>query len=307
MAQSVLLAGASGMLGSRIAFHLVQDPQARLRLLLRPGTMQDGAKARALGPVLERGAEILHGDLSDRASLERAVAGIDVVVSALQGASPVMIDGQVALAKAAHRAGVRRMLPSDFALDLFRTPPGENRHYDMRRQADAAIDALGFEKIHVLNGVFMDLFVDSKARMLDFDRAEARFWASGQERFETTSVEDTARMTARVALDRTVASGKFAFAGSVIAMDGIVAAVETVTGRHFTRRSMGSLDDLRNAIAKARSDDPQGMMADILTYQLYMADGRAGLTNLQNDRYPDLQLTAFADFARQALGQGNAQ
>lgn len=295
------------MLGSRIAFHLVQDPQARLRLLLRPGTMQDGAKARALGPVLERGAEILHGDLSDRASLERAVAGIDVVVSALQGASPVMIDGQVALAKAAHRAGVRRMLPSDFALDLFRTPPGENRHYDMRRQADAAIDALGFEKIHVLNGVFMDLFVDSKARMLDFDRAEARFWASGQERFETTSVEDTARMTARVALDRTVASGKFAFAGSVIAMDGIVAAVETVTGRHFTRRSMGSLDDLRNAIAKARSDDPQGMMADILTYQLYMADGRAGLTNLQNDRYPDLQLTAFADFARQALGQGNAQ
>lgn len=305
MVQSVLLAGATGMLGRRIAHHLANDPDARLRLLLRPGTMADADKARALQPILQTGAEVVHGDLSDQESLERAVIGMDVVVSAVQGGPSVMIDGQVALAEAARQAGVRRFLASDFALDLFRTPPGEHRLYDMRRQADAAIAALGLEHVHVLNGAFMDLFVGSGARIMDFEQGTARFWGTGEERFETTSVEDTARMTARVALDRTVESGRFAFAGDVISMAAVVAAVEAASGRRFERRPRGSLDDLRRTIGQARHDDPQGTSADILTYQLYMADGRASLTDLQNARYPDIRLASFTDFASQALGAGD--
>ena len=48
MTQLVLLAGATGMLGRRIAHHLTREPDARLRLLLRPGTMADARKAKAL-------------------------------------------------------------------------------------------------------------------------------------------------------------------------------------------------------------------------------------------------------------------
>jgi uncharacterized protein YbjT (DUF2867 family) len=304
MTQLVLLAGATGMLGRRIAYCLTREPDARVRLLLRPGTMADAGKAKALAPIVERGAKIVFGDLGNPASLERAVTGVEVVVSAVQGASPVMIDGQVALAEAAQRAGVRRILPSDFALDLFRTPPGEHRLYDMRRQADAAIAALSLEHINVLNGAFMDLFVDGAGRMIDLHHATARFWGTGDELFETTSVEDTARMTARAAVDRTLGSGKFAFAGDILSMEAVVAAVEAATGRSFERRLLGSLDELRRTIAEARRDDPSGMGAEILTYQLFMADGRAGLTNLQTTRYPDIHLAPFAEFARMALGIG---
>jgi nucleoside-diphosphate-sugar epimerase len=37
MSQTVLVAGATGMLGGRIAHHLLAEPDATVRLLVRPG------------------------------------------------------------------------------------------------------------------------------------------------------------------------------------------------------------------------------------------------------------------------------
>ena len=84
MTQTVLLAGATGMLGSQIAHHLLDQPEARLRLLVRGG---NPGKRAALGPLLARGAEVIEGDLADRASLDRATRGVDVIVSAVPGRS----------------------------------------------------------------------------------------------------------------------------------------------------------------------------------------------------------------------------
>ena len=81
MTQTVLLVGATGMLGSRIAHHLLAQPGAHVRLLVR----DPGASKPALDPLSARGAEIIAGDLADAASLDRATHGIDVVVSAVQG------------------------------------------------------------------------------------------------------------------------------------------------------------------------------------------------------------------------------
>ncbi|MEJ7710494.1 MAG: hypothetical protein WKF84_11660 [Pyrinomonadaceae bacterium] len=41
MTQTVLLAGATGMFGSQIARHLLDQPQARVRLLARGGETAD--------------------------------------------------------------------------------------------------------------------------------------------------------------------------------------------------------------------------------------------------------------------------
>ena len=296
--QPILLAGATGMLGSHIARGLLDQPDARLRLLVRSGNK---VKRATLDPLLTRGAEIIEGDLTDRSSLDRATQGVDVIVSAVQGGPDIIIiDGQVALAETGRRNGVRRILPSDNALDLFKAIPGEHPMFDLRRTADEAIAAAGIEHIHVLQGAFMALFAPGMGT-LDYEARTVTFWGDGTQPIEVISLEDTARMVARVALDRTVGGGKFAFAGDRISILGAAHVVEEQTGRRFERRWLGSEADLRAALAQAAKDTSNLFAAIMLAYQLTMLTGQISLSDLQNDRYLDVQLESFAAFAARAL------
>lgn len=298
MNQSVLLAGATGMFGSHIARHLLDQPGARLRLLLR--SADDAGKQKVLKPLLDRGAEFVEGDLADRASLDRATQGIDVIVSAVQGGPNVIIDGQVALAEAAKRNGVRRILPSDYALDLFKATPGEHMMFDLRRKADQAIAEIGIEHVHVLQGGFMEMF-GPRMGTFDYDAGTVAYWGDGTRPIDCTSVESTASMLAHVAMDRCVGSGKFAFAGDRISILDAAKVIEAQTGRTFKRHSMGSEADLRAAKAKAEKDPSDQITPVMLAYQLYMLTGQTALTNLQNDRYDCVKLETFAQFAARKL------
>ena len=298
MTQAVLLVGATGMLGRRIARHLLDQPEARLRLLVRGGDA--AGKRAALDPLLARGAEIMGGDLADRASLDRATQGTDVIVSAVQGGPDIIVAGQVALAKAGRRNGVRRILPSDYALDLFKATPGEHAMFDLRRTADERIAATGIEHVHVLQGAFMEMFGPGMGTF-DHDAGTVTFWGDGTQPIEVTSMEDTARMVARVALDRTAGNGKFAFAGDKASILDAAKVIEAQTGRRFERHPLGSEADLRAAKAEAHKDTSNPFKAVMLAYQLYMLTAQTALSDLQNDRYPDLKLESFAAFAARTL------
>ena len=285
---TVLLAGATGMLGARIAHHLEAQDVA-LRLLIRPAVLADPGKRSGFDPLVVRGAEVVEGDVTDPASLLRATEGVDVVVSALQGGREIVVDGQIALARAAAANGVRRILPSDFALDLFKASPGEHPAFDLRREADEVIASLGMEHVHVLNGAFLDTLVTGGG-IVEFDdeAGVASFWGTGEERFDATTVDDTARYVARAAVDAAVPSGKFAVAGQQLSFGDIVSAVERGRGRRYERRSRGTTDDLRAWISDQR-EAGEAIAAMYGTYQLYMLTGQTALDDLQNDRYPDIE------------------
>jgi uncharacterized protein YbjT (DUF2867 family) len=293
MTQSILLVGATGMLGSQIARNLLAAPNARLRLLTR--TSKDADKTTKLSTFLKHGAEIVEGDLADAASLDRATRGVDVIISAVQGGPDVIIDGQVALATAGKRNGVRRILPSDFGLDLFKTTPGEHMMFDIRAKADAEIADIGLEQINLLQGAFMDMFLPGKGA-IDLDAGTVSFFGDGNALIEVTSVEDTARMVAHVALDPAIPPGKFAFAGDHITFRQAGEIVAAKTGRPVKPISLGSEADLRTAMAKA---DPYKQV--MLAYLLYMTNGQTALSNLQNERYPDVKFESFSAFAGRRL------
>lgn len=303
MTQAILLAGATGMFGSQIARNLLRHPDARVRLFVRHS--EDAKKRAALKPLLEAGAEMVDGDLANRASLDRATHGVDVIVSAVQGGPEVIIDGQVALAEAGKRNGVRRILPSDFALDLFKATPGEHPLFDLRRQADARIEALGLEHVHVLQGAFMEMFGPGMGTF-DFDKGVVSFWGDGTQPIEVTSVQDTAQMVAHIALDRQVASGKFAFAGDRLSILDVAEVLERQTGRRFERRSYGTEAQLRAAKSQAEQDSSNPFQAIMLAYQLYMLNGQTHLSDLKNTRYPDVKLEGFAAFAARTLSRAAA-
>ena len=291
MSQTILLVGATGMLGRRIAHHLLDQSDVRVRLLVRNRT---GKKA-ALEPFAAKGAELIEGDLTDQASLDRATQGVDVIVSPVQGGPDIIVDGQVALAQAGKRNGVRRILPSDFGLDLFKATPGEHAAFDARRTADEQIAAIGLEQVNILQGGFMELFMPGMGA-IDLDQGTVGFYGDGERAIEVKSVEDTARMTARVALDRDVPAGKFAFAGDRISFREAGEIVSRQVGRTLKPVSYGSEADLRAAMAAA---DPEKRV--MLAYLLYMTNGQTALTGLQNDRYLDLRFEQFADFIAHKL------
>lgn len=295
--QTVLLAGATGMLGTRIAEHLLGADDATLRLLVRRSTLDDPEKRPKLDALVDRGAELVTGDVTDPASLADATHGVDIVVSALQGGRDIVVDGQVALARAAAGTGARRFLPSDFALDLFKATPGELAAFDLRREADEAIGTLDIEQVNVLSGAFLDGVSRPGAVIaLDDEEGTATFWGSGDERFEATTTDDTARYAARAALDRDLPAGKFAVAAQTISFSDILAATERARGRRYEPRSRGSVDDLRGWIDDRRRAGDAGSVA-MGVYQLYMLTGQAKLDTLQNDRYPDIRPTTLDDLS----------
>ena len=93
---TALVAGATGMLGSRIGHFLVAQPDVTVKLLARTGWDSDPAKRERIEPLLQSGVTIAIGDVSEPATLDEATQGVDVVISALQGQRDVIVDGQIA-------------------------------------------------------------------------------------------------------------------------------------------------------------------------------------------------------------------
>jgi uncharacterized protein YbjT (DUF2867 family) len=297
MTQKVLLVGATGMFGSRIAHHLLDNTDADLRILVRAADATE--KKKAISDLLDRGVEVVEGDLSDIASLDRATQSVDVIISAVQGGPDVIAEGQVALAEAGKRNGVRRILPSDYGLDLFKATPGEHMMFDIRRIADEKIASLGLEQVNVLQGAFMDMFRPGGGTISN--DGVVGYWGDGTALIDVTSVDDTARMVARVALDPDVPAGKFAFAGDRISILDAAATVEKLTGKKFKRNSVGTEADLRKAHAAALKDKANPFGAVMLAYQLYMLTGQTALTDLQNGHYPEVKFESFAEFAAREI------
>jgi nucleoside-diphosphate-sugar epimerase len=88
------------------------------------------------------------------------------------------------------------------------------------------------EQVNCLNGAFLDGIVMPGAVIAFDDQAgTATFWGSGDVHFEATTVDDTARYAARVALDPEVPAGRFAIAAERISYNEIVAANARAAGR----------------------------------------------------------------------------
>jgi uncharacterized protein YbjT (DUF2867 family) len=291
----VLVAGATGMLGNRIATHLLEERDVSVRLLLRDAAPSDHAKARALDALVGSGAAVVVGDVTDRLSLDAATSGVDVVVSALQGGPDIIVDGQVALAQAAARNGVRRFLPSDFAIDLFKAPEGAPQ-FDMRRRADHEINALPLQVVHVLNGAFMDMMLDpATPGLIDLTQGTVMLWGSGEEPFDLTTVDDTARYTAKVATDPAELFGVRYLSGSRASFNEIIADTERITGATLTRTVLGNAEDLRRLVAAAEdpwSVVPQWYFLSMLTTPPF--------PTTDNDHYPDARPTTLHNYLEQA-------
>jgi len=184
----ILVVGATGFLGSKILRELQRHVAVSLRAMSRRG-----APAAASGQV-----QWVRGDLMDPASLDAALAGVDVVVSSANGYMKESLEadfqGNRNLIEASARAGVKRFVfLSIVACDSAPDVP----HFHAKKVAEDLIKAAGLPFVLVRAPAFLDQSADYVA---DGVRA-GRFYAVGDKttRWSYVLTDDLAACLAQAA------------------------------------------------------------------------------------------------------------
>lgn len=298
----VVVAGAAGKLGRLVVQSLLAHPGIRVRALVRDPKKADVAAMAREGLELFAFDAVTSGD----AERDAAVKGAFAVISTLQGGPDVIVDAQLALLRAAKRAGARRFIPSDYSYNHFTLPEGINVNSDWRRAFGRAAKQEttdSFEVVHVLQGIFADRFVLGFLGMLDGEKGTIRYWGDGNTPIDWTTWEDTARFTAAAAVDdRRVPEALFV-AGDRMNVLAFADAWEKGHGRKPTLERLGSLEDLERETKRRLAAEPANLYAWLpLMYARGMYGGQALLGPLENARYPEIKPdTVAAAIARGAL------
>jgi uncharacterized protein YbjT (DUF2867 family) len=297
MTSTVLVAGATGDLGQRIVRELAER-DVRVRILTRPGS---GTATDLFGA--DPRFDVVAAEYTDHAALTDAVAGVDVVVSAVSGTRPVIVDAQRALLAATVAAGVPRFIPSDYSADYRRVTPGTNRNFELRREFAAEVDAAPVRATSILTGMFTDLLT-GQAPMILFGRRRVLFWSSADQVLDFTTKDDVARVVALTALDDD-APRVVETAGDHISARDVADIMSELTGTQFRLQWAGTTGTLSamSAVGKRLSGNPdetfpawQGMQ-----YFVSMFSGEAQLRHVDDDRYGPHTWTTVRDVLRAHL------
>jgi uncharacterized protein YbjT (DUF2867 family) len=189
-----LLVGATGLLGPEVCQRLASAGH-QVRALIRPTA--DAGKRAALAGL---GVELVEGDLKDAASLARACAGVQAVISTASstlsrqvGDSIETVDqqGQLALVEAARRVGVER-----FVFVSFRDNPRIQFPLTLAKRAvERALKASGMSYTILQASYFMEVWL-TPALGFDAANGKVRLYGDGSQPISWISYRDVARAAA---------------------------------------------------------------------------------------------------------------
>ncbi len=302
MAQPIIvLAGAGGDLGTRIAKALVGRGTAVRALVRADAAPADRDRLAGLGVT------VAPADAANTDSVAAACSGAECVVSALNGLHRVIVGRQGVLLDAAVRAGVPRFISSDYSADFTRTEPGGNRNFDLRREFMARADRAPIRVTSILNGAFMDML---GAEMPIIQPAVRRvlYWSSADQLLDFTIKDDVAAYTAAAALDD-AAPRILRIAGDSVSARDIAQIMTEVTRKRYRTLWAGSIGSLGVMIRLAKTVAPQPDATfpawQGLQYVRDMFGGRAKLHPLDNGRYPGLRWTSVREHLAAGLASAS--
>lgn len=289
----IVVAGATGDLGGRIVRELAALG-APVAALVRPGT--------APGRLADLPAEARLVDFARTEALASALGDAACVVSALSGLEPVILDTQGRLLDAAVATGVPRFIPSDFAIDFRKLPPGTNRNLDLREAFRTRAEAAQIRLTSVLNGAFMDMLTGT-IPIIQHGLRRVLYWGSADQPMDFTTIADTAAYTARAAMDPD-SPRVLNICGARVSARDIAAAVGRVRGKRYGLLPAGTIGTLGLTIGVARKLAPGGADEIYPAWQgmqymrnLFAGEGMLG-TPFDNDRYPGTIVTSLEDVLR---------
>jgi nucleoside-diphosphate-sugar epimerase len=291
MHRIILVAGATGNLGGQIVQYLIAKG-TEVRVIVRASS--DKEKVKKLEQL---GAKVFIVDMLNVEEVTAACIDVHCVVSALSGLEEVILVTQKVLLDAAIAAKVRRFIPSDYSLDFTKFNEGENRNLDWRRKFHKYLDTDDIDASSIFNGAFMDMLT-GQMPMIFFKRKRILYWGNADHKLQFTTVADTAKFTANVALDPSTPR-YLHIAGDYVSPREIQKIMSDIEGKPYSMFRPGGLKLLSTIIKIARFMAPgkkelypafQGMQ-----YMRNMIDERGKLDIYSNNRYDNMQWTKVQD------------
>jgi uncharacterized protein YbjT (DUF2867 family) len=289
---TVLVAGATGYLGSEICRQLTEKNKKVKALVRVTSDVNKVARLKTLG------IETVEGDLKDKDSLKNALRGVSAVISTVsstlsrqEGDSIQTVDdeGQNNLIDAAIRAGV-----SHFVFISFCIMPGEFPLQTAKRKAEKHLMESGLNYTILRPTYFMEVWL-SPALGFDYPNAKATIYGEGKSRISWIAIKDVASF-AVAALDNPAARNKIIELGGPAALSPleVVNIFEVNNGKKF------ELQFVPEEAMKAQRDgteDPLGKSFAAL--MLGVANGSE--INVENAvEVFSIQLTSVNDYANKA-------
>jgi nucleoside-diphosphate-sugar epimerase len=296
----VLFVGVTGWLGNLVAHALLDQGNAALSGLVRQGATTP-EKSKKIADLQARGMTTATGDLSDRASLAKACEGIEVVVSAVQGGPEVIIEGQRNLLAAAEAAGVKRMIPSVFSVDLPQLDFHDNVNLDLRKTFDESFASSKVAPTSVYCGGFLDVILSPRFPLVDWEKGVMSYWGDGNQPLDYTVISDVARYTAAAVTDSALTGKPLRVAGNSLTIREMHHTLEKASGRSLETLSMGTVEDLRLLIGERKRTATNPWEWISLQYTWCMVSGKGKLRNLDNARYPQIKPISVESFVRSML------
>lgn len=222
----ILLAGGTGVLGRKV-IPLLQARGLDCRVLAR-----NAAAVGDMGP----GVEAVAADIRDRPAIERAMAGVDTVVSMIQGfggadaLGPRVVDrdGNLTLIEAAVSAGVRHFV----LLSVTQAAPDHpSELFRMKHAAEIALRSSGLHWTIIRPTAYMETWLGVVGRPLVIT-GRTRVFGRGQNPVNFVAAGDVARFVDLAIVDPSMVGTTVELAGPEdLTFDQFVAVVGDVTGR----------------------------------------------------------------------------
>lgn len=260
----ILVVGATGLLGGEICRQLSAAGHA-VRALVRQ-TSDEGRvdNLRVLG------AELVRGDLKDRASLDAACAGAEVVITTASTTlsrqpgdtiASVDQDGQLQLIEAAKASGVSRFVyvsySANHAIECALTTA--------KRTVEQALRDSGLTYTIVRPSYFMEVWL-SPALGFDAGNARARIYGAGRAPISFISLKDVARFVVRSLTTPAARNATIEVGGpEALSPLDVVQTFERSTGRTFELQHVPE-DVLELQHANARDPLEKSFGALMLAY-----------------------------------------
>jgi NADH dehydrogenase len=286
---TVLVAGATGYLGSEICRQLILKNKNVKGLVRATSDANKVAQLQALG------VETIEGDLKDKGSLENALHGVSAVISTVsstlsrqEGDSIQTVDdeGQINLVDAAVHAGANKLIYISFS-ELGECPLQTAKRKVEKRLADSGLNYTILQPTY-----FMDVWL-SPVLGFDYPNAKATIYGEGNNRISWIAIKDVASF-AVAALDNPAAANKIIELGGPDALSPLEAVniFETTKGTKFALQFVP-----KDALQAQRDAAQDPLSESFATLMLGVVNGSEIDMKKTLTDFP-IQLTSVMDYAK---------